>query len=437
MAVSGVNGINGSLHYLNADGSRILFDAGLDTQNPALNLSKIASIPQAPHAVFISHAHMDHVGALPDVIREYPSMRVYMTYPTAVLSEIMLMHSLLLRRKKALTEEDKPSYTPDELELLFYIFQSQDYKKIFDIQRSPRLPLKFSFWDAGHILGSAGILMEWKDKKIFYSGNFRLSSQMILRGADFPKEKVDLLILETTYGADKNIYDYKKESKRLSEFIENRLRFGGVVLLPVFSLGRTQELLLNIAMMRRRSKIPPAPIYITGMGTKITKIYDRLTHKYLRKYPDIKLRPLAEHLMRNKKIKGPAIVLATSGMMLPQTYSNDLAQEFIKDPKNGIAFVGYLSPESPGYAMRQKALNQDKGNFELDFGSCALDSFNFSAHADSEELLQLVRRMQPKKVILFHGEEDAHKRIKKRIEEEFQNTEVIIPQEGKLYNLSL
>jgi len=286
-------------------------------------------------------------------------------------------------------------------------------------------------------LGSAGIQLEWRGKKIFYSGNFRLSDQTILRGADFPKHKTDLLSMESTYGADENTISYKKESKRLAEFIQARLKFGGVVLLPVFSLGRTQELLMNIAMMRKRSQISAATIYITGMGTKITKIYDRLMHKYSRKYPEIKLRPLAQHLMNRKKIKGPAIVLATSGMMLPQTYSNELAQNFLKDPKNGIAFVGYVSPESPGYALREKALKRSTGDYSYALNHCALESFNFSAHANSQELLQLVRQTQAKQVILCHGEPQAYERLKTKIEEEFPRTSVLIPQEGKLYDLEI
>ncbi len=437
MAVSGIDGINGSIHYLDAGGGRVIFDAGLNTQSPSESIDKIRRIPRSPHAVFITHAHMDHVGALPEIIRQFPSMRVYMTYPTVVLSEIMLVHSLILRQKRAFTEEDKPAYTIDDLELLFYLFQAQDYKKNFKIHRTPPLPLNFSFWDAGHILGSAGVMMERSGKKIFYSGNFRLSDQTILRGADFPKTTVDLLIMEATYGADQQSYDYQKESKRLAEFIEQRLRFGGVVLLPVFSLGRTQELLMNIAMMRRRGQIPATSIFITGMGTKITKIYDRLMHKYDRKYPEIKLRPLAKHLMRHRKIKGPAIVLATSGMMLPQTYSNDLAQDFIKDPKNGIAFVGYVSPESPGYALREKALAQSHGNYSLDFGRCALESFNFSAHADSAELMRLVGVMRPRKLILCHGETQAYEMLKENIVREFPDVEILIPQEGKLYEIEL
>jgi len=437
MAVSGIRGINGSMHYIDTAEGRIIFDAGLDTQRPVESVAKISHIPYEPHAVFITHAHMDHVGALPELIRSYPSTRVYMTYPTVVLAEVMLVHSLILRQKNALEDEDRPSYTLDDLELLFYLFQAQNYKKHFEIHRTPALPLNFSFWDAGHILGSAGVMMKWRGKKIFYSGNFRLSDQTILRGADFPKESIDLLIMEATYGADGKTYSYKNESKRLAEFIETRLKFGGVVLLPVFSLGRTQELLMNIAMMRRRGQIPATTIYITGMGTKITKIYDRLMHKYDRKYPEIKLRPLAQHLMSRRKIKGPAIVLATSGMMLPQTYSNDLAQDFMKDPKNGIAFVGYVSPESPGYALREKAVNQSFSDYSYSLGGCALESFNFSAHADAQELMQLIRQTQPRKIILCHGEQEAYESLKRKIEEEMPKIEVLIPEEGKLYDIEL
>ncbi len=115
---------------------------------------------------------------------------------------------------------------------------------------------------------------------------------------------------------------------------------------------------MNISQMMQKSIIPTAPIYITGMGVKMTRIYDRLIHKYERNYPNIKLLPRARFLRSGQKVKGPAIILATSGMMLPQTFSYNLAQNFMDDPKNGIAFVGYVSPESPGYALREKSLEK-------------------------------------------------------------------------------
>lgn len=436
MAVSGVQGIDGSLHWLDFDGDGFVLDAGMDVQNPGQSVAKIDLVPAAPHAALITHAHMDHVGALPELILRFPKTRVYMTYPSIALSEKMLLHSLRLREKKALSDDDKPIYSMDDLDMMFYMFQAMPLKKKFRVHVDPEPPVDISFWDAGHILGSAGVLLQKGRRSVFYSGNFKLSGQSILKGARFPKQPVDTLILESTYGADEATPSYDEEKKRFADFLSERLSVNGVVLAPVFALGRTQEVLMTVGMLKRRGTIPNVPVYITGMGTRFTKIYDRLINYYERRYPDIKLRPMAEHMMHRQKIKGPAIILATSGMMLPQTFSYELAQNFMDDPKNGIAFVGYVSPESPGHALREKALQQFGANGTgTMLSGCKLASFNFSAHASRTELLQLAAQMQPRTVILFHGEAEAYDSLQRGLREKLPGTKVLLPEEGKMYAL--
>ncbi len=437
-ALSGIEGINGCVHFLQLGDVRIVFDAGMDLQNPETGLNKLDLLSQNPHAVFISHAHMDHVGLLPDFIKRFPRSRVYMTYPTAVLSEKMLMHGYLLQQRKFSKGESSylPSYTDDELERMFYLFQSFGYRQRFNIHGLYNRDLFFSFWDAGHILGSATVLAEWKNKNILYGGNFRLSSQTILKGAKLPPKKIDLLFLEATYGAeDSPLSDYKKETERFAVFLRDILSLNGKVLIPVFALGRTQEILMTISMLIRKSKIPVVPVYITGMGTKITKIYDRLMHKYERKYPNVKLRPLAGHLRYGEKVKGPAVILATSGMLMPGTFSLDLAKQFVREGKNGIAFVGYLSPDFPGYSLREKELEKYREKEEIALSGCKLELFNFSAHADRQELLKAVSVLKPDTTVLFHGEKQSMLELKAELSLHYPDMEILIPEEGKEYEL--
>jgi len=440
MALGDTRGIGASSHYLRLGDWGIILDAGIDPQkNDDQSIPKYAKLDEMPvNAIVISHAHLDHLGSLPVAIRHFPHARVYMTPATAALSEVMLFHYYRVQERRAQLSHEKfnPHYTPEELETYLYLFQSFDYNFPFTIHGFQESEIRLTFWDAGHILGSAGVEIQWRGHKIFYTGNTKKSSQFILRGAKYPR-KTHILISETTYGNHAEAPRLKKQAeiKRLIDFITQKINFNGAILIPVFALGRTQEILFLLYRLIAQRKIPVVPIYLTGMGVKINRIYDRLLHKI---YPDFQpklLRTITADTLNRRSYRKPCIILATSGMMMPNTLSYEIAGEFLSDARNGIAMVGWADPETPGGSLREKNAERIKHVFAVERLQCDIQVFYFSAHSHREELLQMIERLQPRKTILCHGDDAALQWMEEEIKQREISREVIIPEMGDILPL--
>lgn len=432
--------VGASAHYLRLGDWGILLDAGLDPHS-----QKGPRIPdyelirdQPVNAIIISHAHLDHLGSLPVAIRYFPQARLYMTPATAALSEVMLFHYLRVQERKAGLNREKyqPLYTDQEVENLLYLFQSFEYQFPFRIHSFQESKIVITFWDAGHILGSAGVQIHWHGKTFFYTGNTRKSSQFILQGAQYPSH-ADILLTECTYGDNAEAPYIKKhaEIKRFTEFIDKYLNFGGTVLIPVFALGRTQEIMVLLHRLITARKIPAVPIYLTGMGIKINRIYDRLLHKIYPTYFPRLLKTITYSTLHSRRFRKPSIILATSGMMMPNTISYEIASDFLSETRNGIALVGWADPETPGGYLREKNRDRLRDLFGVDKVVCGIETFYFSAHSNREELLQMVGRMKPTTTLLCHGELPALHWMKSCIMEEKFSRKVLIPDQGKWIDL--
>jgi len=427
-----IDRIGSSCHYLKLDEWGLLLDAGLDpdptAENPLPDYDIIKDQPV--NAIIISHAHLDHLGSLPIAIQYFPKARVYMTQATAALSEIMLFHYLKVQERKSQLNGKTftPLYTVETLENVLYLFQSFNYNFPFKIHSFQESKITLTFWDAGHILGSAGVEIKWRGKKIFYTGNTKKASQFILRGARYPK-KTDILITETTYGNNEDAPNIKKkqEMNRFAQFVIDRLNFGGSVLIPVFALGKTQEIMMLLHKLIKMNKLPPVPIYILGFGTRINKVYDNLMHKIYPQYDMKFLHTISYASLSNRNFRKPSIILATSGMMLPQTLSYEIARDFLNNIRNGIAIVGWADPETPGGSLREKKIDKIKNFFGKDHIACGIDIFLFSAHSHREELISMAKLLRPQKTVLCHGEPAALEWIKERLRLEKISEQIIIP----------
>lgn len=428
--------IGASCHYLQLDDWGLILDAGLDpdwkASEPLPDFGIIADKPV--NAIIISHAHLDHLAALPVAARYFPHARIYMTPATVALSEIMLFHYLRVQERRAQQEkrELNPFYSYSELENILFLFQSFEYKFPFNIHSFQESGINITFWDAGHILGSAGIEIQWKGQRIFYTGNTKKSPQFILKGAKYPS-KADILITESTYGENQQAprLNKNREVKRFVNFLNEKLGFGGGVLIPVFALGRTQEIMILLHNLIKRGKIQPAPIFLIGFGNKINKVYDRLLHKIYPSYDTKLLETITFDRLNKKRFHKPSIVLATSGMMFPNTLSYEIAGDFLSDVRNGIALVGWADPETPGGTLRNKKVERISEVFNVEQINCGIDIFLFSAHSHRLELLEMVKSLRPSKTIVCHGESGALQWMRDNILEKRLSGEVLMPIKGQ------
>ncbi|UCF62920.1 MAG: MBL fold metallo-hydrolase [bacterium] len=428
--------IGASCHYLRLGEWGLLLDAGIDPHQGNSTVPPYEKLKGMPvNAIMISHAHLDHLGSLPVAIRHFPHARVYMTPATAALSEVLLFHYLKVqeRRAKLARIQFEPLYTPEELENYLYLFQSFEYNFPFNIHGFQESKIDLTFWDAGHILGSAGIEIKWRGKHIFYTGNTKKSKQFILKGAKYPR-RTHILITETTYGSNELAPQLRKQNdiNRLAEYVIQKIKYNGAILIPVFALGRTQEIMYLLHRLISQGKVPAVPIYVIGMGIKINKIYDRLLHKI---YPDFQpkfFKTITADTLFRKQYRKPSIILATSGMMLPNTLSYEIASDFLSDARNGIAIVGWADPETPGGSVRNMNTEKIKAIFGIETVQCDIKVFYFSAHSHREELLEMIEDIHPHNTVLCHGDSEALRWMKAQVENRQLSSRVIIPKPAEI-----
>ena len=431
------------------DGTHIVLDAGVHPKKEG-NASKPRweLIPEtvAPEVVFVSHAHLDHIGALPVLQENYPQMEVIMTPGTAEVGKVMLHNSVNVMSSKRMFDgiAEYPFFTHGGLERACARWSTRNCEQSFRV--GYREEVLATLYDAGHILGSCGVLLETlKGETIFYTGDVQFEDQSILRGATFPQEGVDILIMECTHGATKRAAEYtrQREIQRFAQVIRETLEGGGAALIPVFALGKSQELLYELGRFRDEGLIPDVPIYFGGLGAKVSHIYDRLADEApLRRLPGMRLREQVETAPIPRVTDGAFplspgnIYLVSSGMMSPHTLSNRLAAQALAQPKNTVLIVGYSDPDSPAARVR----NAKPGDLvrlgeKADEGQaypllCRVESFDFSGHAPREALLDYAQSLAPRQIVLVHGDEAALNEMRDMLQQRLPGTEITVPEPG-------
>ncbi len=408
-------------YYLNFNGNGVILDCGIHPQKTGIaSLPNFGLLRDKPvDYCLITHAHQDHIGSLPFLVKRFPYVKIITTPQTRALAELTLHNSVTIL-KQEIEEIDFEIYSHDEVDLLIKMIDYNEYQKEFEL--SSYHPLKeakvnCTFYDAGHILGSAGILLENNNRKIFYTGDINLTAQTLLPGANLPDTKIDTLILETTYGATDSelLLDWNSESFRFAKEANKILNNGGSILIPVFSLGKMQEILATIWQLMQKQKLTTVDIYTGGLGTKINLAYDYNRFVVNRIDDEFELHTIPqkdyyEISGPEEFFKNPCIVLASSGMMIKNTASYSFAKRFLKQKDSAIFTVGYMDIKTPGYIIANSEHGDKIQLLEYDEQTevnCVIKNFKFSAHARREDLLKIVGKLKPDSVILTHGDEDA------------------------------
>jgi len=369
--LGGGEDIGANSYLLRIGNENIILDCGLHPRKKGMEMfPDFESIRnETVRHLIISHSHNDHIGALPYFLKLFPYGKIYATKPTLAIAEVTLMNTSSIIQKEFLDTRYKTAleyYTEETLNLIPMIIKQFDYNTDIILNNE----ITFKFYDAGHILGSASVLINAGNKKIFYTGDINMRDQALISAAELPKEKVDVLILESTNGMEEILPPYKREEKRLAAFINEITGSGGSVLIPVFALGKAQELLKRIDDLMSANKIPSMPVYTSTMSRLINKVYDRYNYIVKRTEDGLKLSHIRttelkrEDIEKGEFYKKPSLVLATSGMMIERTNSYRLARKFLQRKNFGIALCGYCDPDTPGYKIKF-ARRYDKIYFNL------------------------------------------------------------------------
>jgi Cft2 family RNA processing exonuclease len=421
--------IGANCYLLEAGGVRVLLDAGMHPREAGALASPDFSLLEGRgfDAMVLTHAHQDHVGCLPLAMRQAPGAPVFMTEATAALSDVMLHNSVnvMMRQREELAAQDLPLFTHREVEKMSVDWEIVGLGERLDLGGHG---VTAEFFDAGHILGSSGVLFEAEGKRVFYTGDVNFEDQTLMRGAKFPEKNIDVLIMETTRGDSPTPEGMTRrtEEDRLLTTLQSALDEGSPVLLPVFALGKTQELLALLYEAKKRGALRGGfGLFVGGLSAKVTAVTDLAEC--------LPMEVVGGRDIANLAVRPRTVYAISSGMMTENTLSNILAPRILEDPRAHCMFVGYSDPRSPAGRLRA---GREGDEVLLDRRQrpvrrkCKLDEFTLSAHSTREGLLDYVQRAQPKKLLLVHGDPPAVAWFAREVPKVSSHTEVVIPAPG-------
>lgn len=433
------------------EGHRLLMDAGIHPKREGRESLPLYSLvkDQEVDAIAISHCHHDHVGALPVALRYWPRASVLMTELSYFLVERVLHNSVnvMTRQRDELGIREYPLYTHDEVDEIAPLFQGFKYNRevdwmAFHKARAGFLSPTVEFYDAGHALGSAGLMVRGRQESLFFTGDVCLHDQTILRKARFEGIRAEVMVMETTRGNRSVAPGFSRagEIERFTLALEEVLSRKGSVLIPSFALGRTQEILALLAVLMEEGRLRSQPVYIGGLGRVFTEIYDLEAHRTYRQYPSLELHEalnlqvLERGQAEKMTLGGGRIFVITAGMMSENTAAHNLALRMAGDENHAVFFVGYTDPDTPGGRLRA-ARHGETFRFSASGGEltrrCRVEEFDLTAHAQREDLVRLVGEIEPRVVLLAHGEGTSRNWFQERIQAECPRTRVLQPGPGE------
>ncbi len=454
--------VTGSRHLIETPSCRLLLDCGLfqgRREEAARQNRDLGFDPKSISAVFLSHAHIDHSGALPVLARHGFSGKVHLTQATADLAAIMLQDAAQIQASDCayVNKEEqrrgrrciRPFFDSADVTAIGRRFVGARYRDAVKIDSR----ITASFHDAGHILGSAAVRVKYTARgnttTVLFSGDLGRSNMPILRDPE-PPPPCDILILESTYGDRLHEQAGEEMKTKVQELIAHAKTHRSKIIVPAFAVGRTQELVMRIKELVTESWIDPLPIYIDSpLAAKATEIfrkhpecYDEETYRTFASDGDpfaaryIRFVSTVEESKRLNEMKGPCMIIASSGMCEGGRVLHHL-KHAIQDEANVIVFVGFQAEHTLGRKLVEGWDVVPIFGIPTPRRARVLKMNGLSAHADRNDLLAYVRAIDPlpDKIFIVHGEEKQALSLGAAIQAEHPGVEVQIPHRGSVHEV--
>ncbi|MFH1369770.1 MAG: MBL fold metallo-hydrolase [Planctomycetota bacterium] len=427
--------VTGSRHLLEADGTRLLVDCGLYQERQFLvrNWEPFVVPPESINAVFLTHAHLDHCGLLPKLVREGFKNKIYCTEATAEIARVILLDSAKLQEEDAEHKRkrhekegrkgpypEEPLYTVKDAEVSFPHFETVKYGQRIKISEGVEVTL----CDAGHVLGSSMVKVDvaknGEQKTILFSGDIGRPDRPILHSPSIP-EKADYVVIESTYG-DRVHCETCDVKKQIAEVINSTKKSGGNIVVPSFALERSQEILFYLNELLMEDAIPHLMVFLDSpMAVKITEIFKQHPELYDEEmktviaqnkspfnFPGLKMTSATAESKAINHISGTVMIIAGSGMCTGGRIKHHLVNN-ISRKESTIMFVGYQAVGTLGRQIVNGAKQVRILGQKYDVKARVAQVNGFSAHADKNELLAWLEKFKtpPGRIFVVHGETES------------------------------
>lgn len=419
--LGGAKAVTGAEYLLESGGTRILIDCGLAQGGHYAeegNWAPFGYDPKEIAAVLVTHAHIDHTGRIPKLVKEGFMGPIYSTPPTHDFAEALLLDSEHLLGEEAREKHRPPLYDAGEVARAVAMWRGIRYHEPFTVG-----PFRIEFFDAGHILGSAFILIEAEGKRMVFSGDLGNSPAPFINPREDIPHDADFALIESVYGG--RIHEAIDERRdALENLVEDVVRQKGVLMIPAFALERTQELLYELNALVEEGRIPRVPIFIDSpLAIKLTAIYERYSRDPLYfnrdaiaaakrgdaifKFPGLAMTLTRDESIAINTVPPPKVIVAGSGMSQGGRILRHEAR-YLSDPRSTIFFVGYQAKGSLGRRILEGEKEVTINGMPVKVAARAVMISGYSAHADQPQLLEWIApaRGTLRKVFVVQGEEE-------------------------------
>lgn len=442
----GVGSVTGANFMLDTGGVKILVDCGLvqgDLFQMKVNAEPFPYNPSEVDFLLVTHAHADHIGRIPKLVRDGFKGKIYSTEPTMALAEVMFEDAFKVMAFEAERFDEPLLYEKEDIYKALSLWNAATYEKSVELGDK----VEATFKDVGHILGSASITLSRAGKSVVFSGDIGNVPQPLLNPPVIPKD-YDYLVMESVYG-DRLHEEVKERTSLLKYYIEDTLKKQGTLIIPAFSLERTQGMLFEINNLIESGEIPPIATFLDSpLAIAVTNIYQE-RKQYLKDevraqiekgddvfdFPKLKFTRTVADSSEITKTKGAKIIIAGSGMSHGgRILSHE--KNFLGDPKNTLLLVGYQSVGSIGRKLQDgaKQINIDGAKVKVRAKIAAIRGW--SGHADRDQLVDFVAQggEKAKQVFVTMGEERSSLFLVQRLRD-YLGVNAVAPSAGEVVDI--
>ncbi len=437
--------VTGSNHMLDGAGAKILIDCGFFQGIKvcdAKNNNPFAYDASTIDALFVTHAHLDHVGRIPKLFNEGFKGKIYSTPPTREIAELIFNDTVRIIDREAKADGHEPLYRDDAVKKAMENWGVLPYDKDVVIGE-----LHIRFRDAGHILGSAMLEIEHNGKKLVYSGDLGNSPAPLMHDTTL-LSGIDYLIMEAVYG-DRLHENRDERIGLLKAVIKDTIKKEGVLMIPAFSIERTQGLLLELNDLIEGKEIPEIPVFVDSpLAIKVTKVYQE-SKEYFNKdvaaaikggddifrFPRLRFTESSRDSIAIKGVPNPKIIIAGSGMSNGGRILHH-EKNYLSDPKNTLLFVGYQAVGTMGRALQEGIKTVTIFDEKIPVNAKIVTIGGYSAHKDMNALLEFVATIKDtiKKVFVVHAEPGVALFFSQRLRD-YLAVDTFVPKEGDVVEI--